>query len=481
MVMGELREETEVLVIGAGPGGYAAAFRAADLGMDVTLVDSEARPGGECLFRGCIPSKTLLHLAGILDDAQKAEKMGIRFGNPQIELDRIRAWKDEVIDKLANGLVTLSKKRGIRLIRGRAVFESSEYIRLQDSEVGRIKFRHAIVATGSYSTPFPKIPFEKGSRIMDSAGALELVDIPESLLILGGGYVAFEMGTVYAALGSRVTIAVRSDRLLRGADPDLVEPLIKRLKEKFEAIYLNTRAASLKEQEGKVEVKLEGDVEKKEQTFDRVLVAIGRKPNSDNIGLENTKAKVNKEGFVAVNEQRRTTDEKIFAVGDVAEVPLLAHKAFREGKAAAEAINGESSAFDVRAIPVVVYTHPQVAWCGLTEEEARQQKRKVRVEQYPWKFSSRATTMGVSEGITKLIVDPGSGRILGLGITGPDTEGLISEGVLAIEMGAVAEDVGLSIHPHPTLSETIGEAAELFTGSVTHLLPKEDGNHSAAR
>jgi dihydrolipoamide dehydrogenase len=308
---------------------------------------------------------------------------------------------------------------------------------------------------------------------MDSSGALELADIPESLLIIGGGYVALEMGTIYAALGSRVTVAVRSDRLLRGADPDLVDPLISRLKEMFHAIHFNTQAASLKEQGDKVKVKLEGEVDKKNQTFDRVLIAVGRQPNSKDIGLEKTKAKVNKHGYVVVNEQRRTSDEKIFAVGDVAQLPLLAHKAFREGKVAAEVIKGRPSAFDVRAIPAVVYTHPQVAWCGLTEEQADEEKRKIRVERYPWKFSSRAMTMGVSRGVTKIIVEPDSGRILGLGITGRDIEGLISEGVLAIEMGALAEDVGLSIHPHPTLSETIGEAAELFTGGVTHLLPKE--------
>jgi dihydrolipoamide dehydrogenase len=473
--MGESNQETEVLVVGAGPGGYAAAFRAADLGMDVTLVDLEARPGGECLFRGCIPSKTLLYLAGLLYESERAEKMGIRFGKPQIDLDSIRAWKNEVVEKLADGLATLSKKRGIRFIQGSAAFENSDRVRLQDSEVGKVKFRHAILATGSYSIPFPKIPFEKGSRIMDSAGALELIDIPESLLILGGGYVALEMGTIYAALGSRVTVAVRSDRLLRGADSDLVEHLITRMKGIFEAIHFRTQAASLKERGDGVEVNLQGEVEENEQVFDRVLVAIGRKPNSDKVGLENTKVKVNKQGFVVVNEQRRTADEKIFAIGDVAEAPLLAHKAFREGKVAAEVIKGEPSAFDARAIPAVVYTDPQVAWCGLTEEEAGQQKRKIRVLRYPWKFSSRATTMGISEGITKLIVDPGSGRILGLGISGRETEGLISEGVLAIEMGALAEDIGLSIHPHPTLSETVGEAAELFTGSVTHLLPKEDG------
>jgi dihydrolipoamide dehydrogenase len=473
MVMKEVNQETEVLVVGAGPGGYAAAFRAADLGMDVTLVDTEKRPGGECLFRGCIPSKTLLYLAELLHDTQRSGDMGMKFGKPQIDLDRIRAWKDQVIDKLTNGLLTLSKRRKIQLVQGRAIFEGSDRVRLLHSEVGKIGFRHAILATGSYSTPFRDIPFAKGSRIMDSAGALELPDIPQSLLILGGGYIAVEMGTIYAALGSRVTLAVRGDRLLRGADPDLADLLISRLKEIFEAIHMNTQVVSLKEHEHGVDVKLEGEVDKAEQHFDRILVAIGRQPNTGKIGLENTKVKVNGQGFVVVDEQRRTTDEKIFAIGDVAGLPLLAHKAFREGKVAAEAIKGKPSSFDVQAIPAIVYTDPQIAWCGLTEEQARKENRGVKVEKYPWKYSSRATTMGISNGVTKMILNPETGRILGLGITGRNTEGMISEGVLAIEMGAVAKDLGLIIFPHPTLSEMVGETAELFTGTVTHLLPQE--------
>lgn len=406
MVMGELSQETEVLVIGAGPGGYAAAFRAADLGMDVTMVDLEKRPGGECLFRGCIPSKTLLSLAELLHDAQQAKEKGIRFNKPKLDLERIRAWKNEVIDKLADGLVTLSKRRGIQLIQGKAAFEGSDRVRLHESEVSHIRFRRAILATGSSSTHFKDIPFEQGSRIMDSSGALELADIPESLLIIGGGYVALEMGTIYAALGSRVTVAVRSDRLLRGADQDLVDPLTSRLEEMFEAIHFNTQATSLKEESDKVKVELEGEVDEKNQAFDRVLIAVGRQPNSKDIGLETTKVKVNKQGYVVVNEQRRTTDERIFAVGDVAEPPLLAHKAFREGKVAAEVIKGKPSAYDVRAIPAVVYTDPQLAWCGMTEEQAEKEKRKITVERYPWKFSSRATTMGVTYGVTKIIVEP---------------------------------------------------------------------------
>ena len=475
--MAELKHEAELLVIGAGPGGYVAAFRAADLGMDVTLVDLEKRPGGECLFRGCIPSKTLLFLAELLHDAQRSGDMGINFGKPQIDLDRMRAWKDQVIDKLTNGLLTLSKRRKVQLLQGRAVFEGSDRVRLENSEVSQIRFRHAILATGSCSTAFRDIPFVKGGRIMDSAGALELPDIPRSLLILGGGYVGLELGTVYAALGSRVTVAVRGDRLLRGADPDLVDVLLSRLKEIFEAIHFNTQVVSVKEREKGVDVKFEGAPDKADQTFDRVLVAIGRRPNTGKIGLEKTKVKLNEQGFAVVDEQRRTTDEKIFAIGDVAGPPLLAHKAFREGKVAAEVIKGKPSAFDVQAIPAVVYTDPQVAWAGLREEQARKENRNVKVERYLWKFSSRATTMGISDGVTKMILNPETGRILGVGICGRNTEGMISEGVLAIEMGAVAQDLGLTIHPHPTLSEMVGETAELFTGTVSHVLPEKRLTH----
>ncbi len=473
MVMGEFTEETQVLVIGSGPGGYAAAFRAADLGLEVTMVDMAPRPGGECLFRGCIPSKTLLSLAELIHDAQRSERMGVAFGKPQIDAEKIRRWKDEVVDKLADGLVTLSKKRGVELIQGRVEFEDSGTVRLHDSEVSHIKYRHAILATGSCPAPFPGTKFEKGSRIMDSAGALELPEIPDSLLIIGGGYIALEMGTVYASLGTRVSLAVRSERMLRGADTDLVAPLAKRLEELFDAIHFNTRVKSMKEQSDRVEVMFEGDIDKSEQSFDRVLVAVGRDPKSEGIGLDKTNVKVNDKGFVVVDEQQRTKDEKIFAIGDVAGGPQLAHKAFREGKVAAEVIAGEPSAFDARAIPAVVFTDPQVAWCGLTEEQARKQKRTVRIERYPWKFSPRATTIDAAAGVTKMVVDGETERVLGFGIAGRHAEGLISEGVLAVEMGALPADVGLSIHPHPTLSETVGEVAEIFLGSVTHLLPKK--------
>ena len=473
MVMGELMQEAELLVIGGGPGGYAAAFRAADLGMDVTMVDTAPRPGGVCLFEGCIPSKTFLYLAELIHDADKAASMGVSFGKPHIDLEGLRSWKSRVVDKMADGLVSLSNRRGVQLINGRAEFESSDTVRLHDSEVSRIKFRHAILATGSRPIPFPGTDFQAGGRIMSSTGALSLKDIPQRLLVVGGGYVGLELGTVYAALGSQITLVEYMDRLLPGVDRDLVEPLNRKLKGIFGGIHLKTKVASIVEHDGGVDVKLEGEVDNPQQTFDRVLVAIGRRPASQGLGLEKTSVKLDDKGFVIIDEQMRTTDEKIFAVGDVAGGMMLAHKATREGKIAAEVIAGEPSAFDVQAIPAVVYTDPQVAWCGLTEEEARREKRAIKVQRFPWKFSGRATTMGAPEGLTKIIVEPETLRILGVGIAGRDTEGLISEGVLAVEMGALAEDMALSIHPHPTLSETEGEAAEIFLGSATHILNKK--------
>jgi dihydrolipoamide dehydrogenase len=472
MVMGELSQESELLVIGSGPGGYAAAFRAADLGLDVTMVDIALRPGGVCLFKGCIPSKTFLFLSELIHDAKRAESMGISFGQPQIDLEALRAWKGKVIDQMAGGLESLTNRRGVQLIRGRAEFESSDTARVYDAEVSHIKFRHAIIATGSYPTPFPGTEFKSGGRIMSSTGALALADIPESLLVLGGGYVGLELGSVYAALGSRVSLVELEDRLLMGVDQDLVRPLHKKLEGMFENISLKTKLNALSEHANGVDVAFEGDVENNAQTFDRVLVAIGRKPNSQEIGLKNTSVELDERGFIVVDEQQRTADRRIFAVGDVIGGYMLAHKATREGKVAAEVIAGQPSAFDVRAIPAVVYTDPQIAWCGLTEEQARKENIKIEVQRFPWKFSGRAATMGAPQGLTKIIIDPESQRILGVGIAGRNTEGLIAEGVLAIEMGALAEDMALSMHPHPTLSETEGEAAEIFLGSATHILSK---------
>jgi dihydrolipoamide dehydrogenase len=472
MVMGELAQDTELLVIGSGPGGYAAAFRAADLGMDVALVDPSPRPGGVCLYKGCIPSKTFLFLAELIFDAARAEAMGVAFSPPQIDLASLRRWKAEVIEKMAGGLMSLTQRRGVQLIHGRAEFESSESVRVRDAEISRIRFRHAIIATGSKPIPFPGTDFTVGRRIMSSTGALALADVPASLLVLGGGYVGLELGTVYAALGSRVSVVELQDRLLPGVDPDLVDPLQRRLKAIFADIWLNTRVKHLREDERGVSAGFEGQGVASEQRFDRVLVAIGRKPATAGLGLDHTRIQTDANGFIQVDDQRRTADERIFAVGDAVGGMMLAHKASFEGKVAAEAIAGQPSAFDVRAIPAVVYTDPQIAWCGLTEEQARRDGVPIQVQRFPWKFSGRATTMGASEGLTKILVEPSSGRILGVGIVGRNTEGLIAEGVLAIEMGALAEDVAASMHPHPTLSETESEAAEMFLGRATHILAK---------
>lgn len=469
--MGEFTQDAEVLVIGAGPGGYAAAFRAADLGHDVTMVDVQGEAGGVCLFRGCIPSKSLLYAAGLLHDVQRAAEMGIRYAEPEIDLGQLRKWKDQVVAKLAKGMLGLCKKRGIEVIKARAGFEDSKHVRLyeSDSDISHIQFQHAVIATGSRPVALPGMEFKKDGRLWDSSRALELREIPEKLLIVGGGYVGVEMGSVYASLGSRVTLVEMTDGLMPAVDPDLLRPLQDRLKTLFDAVYLNTRVEKVKEHPERVDVVLQGDAEPAEQSFDSVLIAIGRRPHSDSLQLENTKVEVDGQGFIRVDEQRRTHAKHIYAVGDVVGGVMLAHKAMYEGKVAAEAISGKPTAFDVQAIPAVAYTDPQLAWCGLTETEARRRNLTVKVVRYPWSASGRAATMGLTGGMTKMILDPDSGRILGVGIVGREAGELIAGGVLAIEMGALAQDVALSIHPHPTLSEGDEEAAEMFLGSATHL------------
>ncbi len=473
MVMGEFSQETEVLVIGGGPGGYAAAFRAADLGADVTIVESDPRPGGVCLFRGCIPSKTLLYVTEIMHDAERAQEMGITFGQPRIEINRVREWKNQVIDKLANGLVELVKRRGILFTQGRAVFEDSHHVRVQAAGTGHIRFKHCIIATGSLARHTAGVEFKPGGRVMDSTGALEFADIPPRLLVVGGGYVGLEIGSVYASLGSKVTLVEWNGRLMRGVDSDLARPLLTRLDGLFESINYHTKVTGLKENGEGVHVTFEGEIENKNQRFDRVLVAIGRSPNSTGIGLENTKVEVDERGFIKVDEQMRTADPNIFAVGDVVGGAMLAHKAMHEGKVAAEVTAGLPSAFDFRVVPAVVYTDPQIAVCGLGEDQARERNIKVKISRFPWTASGRAVSMGVGKGLTKLVLDPENDRVLGMGIVGRDAGEMISEGVLAIEMGALAEDVALSIHPHPTLSEAEEEAAEAFLGSSTHILPQK--------
>ncbi len=473
MVMGEFTQETDLLVIGGGPGGYASAFRAADLGLDVTMVEENPRPGGVCLFTGCIPSKTLLHVTELMHDARDATGMGIDFCEPKLDINRLRQWKDKVIDRLANGLVELTKRRGVLFINGKAVFEDSSHARVENAGTSHIRFKHAVIATGSFPRPQAGVQFKPGGRIMDSTGALELADIPKRLLVVGGGFVGLETGSVYASLGSRVVLVEYNGKLLRGVDRDLVQPLLTRLEKLFESIHYNTTVTGMDEDESGVNVTFSGGIEEKSQRFDRVLVAVGRDPNSRGLGLENTKVKTNDRGFILIDRQRRTTDDKIFAVGDVTGGAMLAHKAMHEGKVAAEVAAGMPSAFDFQAVPAVVYTDPQIAVCGLGEEAAKARGRNVRITRFPWSASGRAVSMGVSAGMTKMIIDPDSGRVLGVGIVGREAGEMISEGVLAIEMGALAEDLALSIHPHPTLSEAEEEAAEAFLGSSTHILPQK--------
>jgi dihydrolipoamide dehydrogenase len=475
MVMGELTQDTELLVIGGGPGGYAAAFRAADLGMDVTIVDPEPSPGGTCLFRGCIPSKTLLFATELMHDAARSSTMGLLFGTPTVQIGPLRDWKQRVIDKLADGLVTLSNRRNVQLVQATATFETSNLVRLRGSEITRFRFRHAIIATGSTPVPLNGVEFREGGRIMDSTGALALADVPESLLVLGGGYVGLELGSVYAALGSRVTLVEVGDQLLPGLDRDLAKPLLRRISESFAAVHLNTRVTEMREREDGVDVSLEGSGVEPRQRFHRALIAIGRRANSDGLGLENIGVRLNERGFVVVDDGQRTADEHIFAVGDVVGGTMLAHKAMREGKVAAEVAAGKASAFDVRAIPAVVYTDPQIATCGLSEEQARKEGRQVKVARFPWSASGRAATMDATEGLTKMLFDPETERVLGVGIVGRGAGEIIAEGVLAVEMGAQAQDLALTMHPHPTLSETEGEAAEAFLGSPVHLAPAKAG------
>lgn len=459
-------KRTDVLVIGAGPGGYAAAFEAARLGLDVTLVNAEAEPGGVCLRRGCIPSKTLLHLTEVTHAADAASAFGLHFEPPRVELDTVRERKDRVIGQLTGGVRQLCKQRGVRLIQAHARFEDAKHVRLSGGQSGRLAFDHAIIATGSRPSVLPGIEF--GGRVMSSTEALELPEVPDSLLVIGGGYIGLEMGMVYQALGSRVTLVEMTDRLMPNADADLAKPLAKRVETLFDAVHLNTGAGSLNAAEDGVEVTLKTGNDTTQARFDRVLIATGRRPNTDNLNLEATEASLDDSGFIQVEGSRRTTAKNIFAIGDAAGGMLLAHEAMHEGKVAARAIAGQNAAFDARAIPAVVFTDPQIAWCGLTEQQTEGSGRNIRILRFPWQASGRAISMGASSGMTKLLTDADTGRVLGVGVVGPQAESLIAEGVLAIEMGATAEDMAQSIHPHPTLSETLGEGAELFAGQATH-------------
>jgi dihydrolipoamide dehydrogenase len=469
--MGDMEMNTDLLVIGGGPGGYGAAFRAADLGLDVIMVDPIPRPGGVCLHTGCIPSKTFLHLTELLLDARQAKRMGISFTEPELDLEVMRAWKNQVVDTMADGLVTLAERRGILVVKGLARFDGSTSVRLEGAEISRVRFKHGIIATGSRPLGLPGVVFSPGGRIMNSAAALTLPDIPKNLLVVGGGYVGLELGSIYAALGSQVTLMEREDRLLAQVDADLVQPLQRRLTGLFTDMLLGTQLDSITEESTGVAVGFQQNGSNERRRFDRALVAIGRLPNSNELGLEHTAVKLDRRGFILINDRQQTADPHLFAVGDVAGGVMLAHKATREGRIAAEVIGGKKSGFDARAIPAVVYTDPQIAWCGLTEQRATADDIDYVVQKFPWKYSGRAQTMGMTDGFTKLLTEPRSGRVLGVGITGRNAEGLISEAALAIEMGALAEDLALTIHPHPTLSETEAEAAEIFQGSPTHMMP----------
>jgi dihydrolipoamide dehydrogenase len=463
--------DTQLVVLGGGPGGYAAAFLAADHGFNVTLIEARERPGGSCLHVGCIPSKALLHAAKLITDARDAGHVGVTFAAPKIDINGIRGHWQKVVDTLSKNLVSLSKARKVNLVHGVGRFVDANTIEVEGGS--RYRFEHCVIATGSipakpamFNLPTP--------RVMDSTGALKLEDLPAKLLVVGGGYIGLEMGYVYAAIGSKVTLVEMTDGLLPGVDRDLVKPLQDRLTRTklFEAILLKTKVAKVEEVKDGVRATLESpDGKQAQEVFDRVLVSVGRWPNSKNIGLDKAGVAVNDKGFVVVDEQRRTNVPHIFAIGDIAGEPMLAHKATYEGKIAVEVLSGEPSVYDARAVPAVVFTDPEIAWCGLTETEAAKQGKPVKVLKFPWTWSGRALTLGRTEGLTKILVDPETERVLGVGIVGVEAGEMLGEAMLAIEMSASARDIAMTMHAHPTLLETIGEAAEGMYGMSAHQLP----------
>lgn len=464
-------QHAELVVIGAGPGGYPAAFTAADHGKKVVLVNDDVAPGGVCLNRGCIPSKALLHIAKLINESREAKHWGVTFQEPVIDLNKVREYKNNVVGGLTGGIRQLCKARKVELAEARGTFLDSNTLNLsyKDGTSKTLSFDNAVIAVGSVPT-MPGLFNIGDDRVMDSTGALDLKDIPKRFLVIGGGIIGMEMGSVYAALGSEVTVVEMSPNLIPGADRDLVKPLEKVFSKQMKAMLVNTKVAGLKATPEGIVATLEGEGVEPEQTFDRVLVAIGRRPNSQGLGLENTKVEVTDRGFIQIDKNQRTTEPHIYAIGDVAGEPMLAHKATREAKVAIETLLGEPAQFDNVAIPAVVYTDPEIAWCGVTEEQAKADGRDVEVIKFPWAASGRAQSIDRTEGLTKLIFEPKTERLIGMGIVGPGAGELIAEGVLAVETAAVARDLAESIHAHPTLSETIMESAEGVFSQPTHTI-----------
>jgi dihydrolipoamide dehydrogenase len=465
--------QTEIVVVGAGPGGYAAAFYAADLGKKVILVEQDKKLGGVCLNRGCIPSKALLHATHVIVAARESEHRGISFTAPTLDLEKLRAWRDSILVKLSGGVAQLAKLRGVEVWNGRGYFEDSATLRVETDEGQKlIHYEQAIIAVGSRSA-MPKA-FDLGNpRVMTSRQALDVEEVPGTLLVVGGGYIGMELGTVYATLGSKVVLVEALDGILLGADADLARPVVAYAKKNFAEVRLKTKVAKMATQGKQIRVEMEVEGQRKEELYDRVLVAVGRVPNCENLGLENTRVTRDEKGFIKINEKRQTEDPAIYAIGDAAGGVMLAHKAAREGRVVIEAIIGQDTAFSDVVIPAVVFTDPEVAWCGLTESDARQKGVTVEVAKFPWAASGRALSFDRPDGLTKLIIDPATERVLGVGIVGAGAGELIAEGVLAVEMGATARDLALSVHPHPTLSETIMEAAEVFYGHATHTFTRK--------
>jgi dihydrolipoamide dehydrogenase len=465
--------KTEIVVVGAGPGGYAAAFYAADLGKKVILIEREKRLGGVCLNRGCIPSKALLYATHQIVNARESAHRGITFTEPVMDLAKLRTWKEAIIDKLGGGVASLAKMRGVQVIQGRGYFEGSNKLRVE-TENGQqfVQFEKAIIAVGSLAA-MPKA-FDLGNpRVMTSTGALEIEDIPESLLVVGGGYIGMELGTVYAGLGSKITLVEALDSILAGADADLARPVVATAKKLFKEIRLKARVTKMSTVGKQIKVESEYNGEKLSELYDRVLVAVGRVPNSADLGLENTKVELDEKGFVKVNHHQQTDDPGIYAIGDIAGGILLAHKAHKEARIAVENINGEDVVFENIIIPAVVFTDPEIAWCGLTEAEAKEKGVKYEVAKFPWSASGRALSFDRTDGVTKMLIDPDTNRLIGVGICGSGAGELIAEATLAMEMGATAEDIALTVHPHPTLSETVMECAEVFFGHATHTFTKK--------